>query len=71
MRAGNMVLVAACSYLTPLFSTIVSSIYLGVRPGLALWLGCAIIIAGSFLSWLSVRPAENEKARTDTGLETI
>ena len=58
MRAGNMVLVAASSYLTPLFSTIVSCLYLGVRPGLALWLGCAIIIAGSFLSWLSIHPAE-------------
>jgi drug/metabolite transporter (DMT)-like permease len=58
MRAGNMVLVAASSYLTPLFSTIVSCLYLGVRPGSNLWLGCAIIIAGSFLSWFSIRPAE-------------
>jgi drug/metabolite transporter (DMT)-like permease len=58
MRAGNMVFVAASSYLTPLFSTIVSCLYLGVRPGTGLWLGCAIIIGGSFLSWLSVRPAE-------------
>jgi drug/metabolite transporter (DMT)-like permease len=58
MRAGNMVLVAASSYLTPLFSTIVSSIYLGVKPGLGLWLGCAILIAGSFVSWFSIRPAE-------------
>jgi drug/metabolite transporter (DMT)-like permease len=58
MRAGDMVLVAASSYLTPLFSTIVSCIYLGVRPGLGLWLGCAIIIAGSFLSWLSIRPTK-------------
>ena len=61
MRAGNMVLVAASSYLTPLFSTIVSCIYLGVRPGLGLWLGCAIIIAGSFLSWFSIRPANEGK----------
>lgn len=58
MRAGKMVLVAASSYLTPLFSTIVSCIYLGVRPGSGLWLGCAILIAGSFLSWFSIRPAE-------------
>jgi drug/metabolite transporter (DMT)-like permease len=58
MRAGNMVLVAASSYLTPLFSTIVSCIYLGVRPGGGLWLGCAIIIAGSFLSWFSIRSVE-------------
>lgn len=58
MRAGNMVLVAASSYLTPLFSTIASSIYLGVKPGLGLWLGCAILIVGSTLSGFSVRQAE-------------
>jgi drug/metabolite transporter (DMT)-like permease len=61
MRAGNMVLVAASSYLTPLFSTIVSSLYLGVKPGISLWLGCAILIAGSTLSGFSVRPAEEEE----------
>jgi drug/metabolite transporter (DMT)-like permease len=69
MRAGDMVLVAASSYLTPLFSTIVSCIYLGVRPGLGLWLGCAIIIAGSFLSWLSIRPADVEKLPAEISQE--
>jgi len=64
MRAGNMVLVAACSYLTPLFSTIVSSVYLGVKPGLSLWLGCAILVAGSFLSWFSVHPADEDSSST-------
>jgi drug/metabolite transporter (DMT)-like permease len=54
MRKGDVVLVAACSYLTPFFSTVVSSFYLGVLPGLSLWLGCVLIIAGSFLSWHSM-----------------
>ena len=71
MRAGNMVLVAASSYLTPLFSTIVSCIYLGVRPGLGLWLGCAIIIAGSFLSWLSIRPAGAGKLKAEMHQEIV
>jgi drug/metabolite transporter (DMT)-like permease len=57
MRAGDVVLVAACSYLTPFFSTVVSCLYLRVQPGLSLWLGCVLIIAGSFLSWRSIRPA--------------
>jgi len=57
MREGDMVLVASCSYLTPFFSTAVSCIYLSVWPGLSVWLGCALIIAGSFLSWRSIRPA--------------
>jgi drug/metabolite transporter (DMT)-like permease len=57
MRAGDVVLVASCSYLTPFLSTVVSCLYLQVRPGLGLWVGCALIIAGSFLSWKSIRPA--------------
>ena len=60
MRAGDVVLVAACSYLTPFFSTVVSCLYLRVQPSLSLWLGCVLIIAGSFLSWRSVRPATEE-----------
>jgi drug/metabolite transporter (DMT)-like permease len=57
MRAGDVVLVASCSYVTPFLSTVVSCLYLQVRPGLSLWVGCALIIAGSFLSWKSIRSA--------------
>ena len=54
MRKGDVVLVAACAYLTPFLSTLMTCVYLGTRPGPALWLGCGLIVAGSFLSWLSV-----------------
>jgi len=54
MRRGNVIMVAAASYLTPLFSTIVSCLYLAVVPGARLWGGCAILIFGSILSWRSV-----------------
>jgi drug/metabolite transporter (DMT)-like permease len=54
MRRGNMLMVAAGSYLTPFFSTVVSCLYLAVAPGAGLWVGCAAIILGSVLSWLSV-----------------
>ncbi len=54
MRTGNVVLVAAGSYLTPLFSTLVSCLYLAVVPAPSLWVGCGLLVAGSFLSWLSV-----------------
>jgi len=54
MRRGNVLLVAACSYLTPLFSTLVSCLYLAVVPPQQLWWGCLFLIAGSILSWLSV-----------------
>jgi len=55
MRKGNVVLVAACSYFIPLFSTLVSSLYLRITPGLTLWLGCGLIILGSLISWNSMK----------------
>jgi drug/metabolite transporter (DMT)-like permease len=61
MRKGNQMLVAACSYLTPFFSTVVSTLYLHVAPAVSLWLGCALIIAGSVLSWRSVHAMESRK----------
>lgn len=54
MRKGDVVLVAAFSYLTPLFSTIVSCLYLGISAGISLWIGCIMIMAGSILSWISI-----------------
>jgi len=54
MRKGDIVLVASCSYFTPFLSTVVSCIYLQVMPGISLWVGCILIIAGSFLSWRSI-----------------
>jgi drug/metabolite transporter (DMT)-like permease len=57
MRKGNLLLVAACSYLTPLLSTLVSCAYLRVVPDSRLWAGCALIVAGSLLSWRSLSEA--------------
>lgn len=54
MRAGNVVLVAAASYLIPLFSTIISSLYMTINTTSELWAGCGMLIAGSVISWLSV-----------------
>ncbi len=59
MRKGNLPLVVACSYFTPLLSTLVSCAYLRVVPTARLWLGCLVLVTGSLLTWLSVsrRPA--------------
>ena len=54
MRKGNMILIVSASYLTPFFSTAFSLFYLNVKPGIGLWLGCLMIIIGSFLSWKSI-----------------
>jgi drug/metabolite transporter (DMT)-like permease len=61
MRRGNVVMVAAASYLTPLFSTIVCCLYLAVVPGPRLWAGCGALILGSFLSWRSISSASAKK----------
>ena len=55
MRNGDLVLVASSSYFTPLLSTIVSSIYLGVAPGAKLWVGCGLVIAGAVLCKLALK----------------
>jgi drug/metabolite transporter (DMT)-like permease len=62
MRAGNMVLVAAFSYLTPFLSTVVICAYLGVRPTPQLWVGCFLIVVGSYLSWRSIRSPDRANA---------
>jgi len=54
MRKGDIVLVVACSYLTPLFSTVVSCIYLNVSAEITLWVGCILIVVGSLVTWRSV-----------------
>lgn len=61
MRKGNLLLVAACSYFTPLLSTLVSCAYLRVSPSPKLWLGCLLLVSGSLVTWRSVseRPAPN------------
>ncbi len=59
MRKGDVVLVAACSYATPLLSTLLACAYLRVAPGASFWAGCLLVVAGSFLTWSAV----TERAR--------
>ena len=54
MRKGNLLFVAAMSYFTPLFSTMLSCAYLKVSPGPKLWFGCILLVGGSLLTWRSV-----------------
>ncbi len=55
MRRGNLLLVAVCSYFTPLLSTALSCLYLEVSPSPKLWIGCLLLVAGSLMTWRSVR----------------
>jgi drug/metabolite transporter (DMT)-like permease len=55
MRQGKMLLVAVCSYFTPLLSTLVSCTYLHVPVSSKLLWGSTLLVAGSLLSWSSIR----------------
>ncbi|MBN1417690.1 MAG: EamA family transporter [Planctomycetes bacterium] len=54
MREGNVVAVASLSYATPILSTLVSAIYLGVAVGGGVWAGCALVAAGAGIASRSV-----------------
>ena len=54
MRRGNVTLLAAVSYLTPLLSTALSVLYLRVELGWNLWLACGLIVAGAAVAQVSV-----------------
>lgn len=62
MRDGNLTLVVAASYLTPFFSTLVSSVFLHVALTPSVWIGCGSIILGSFWSWRSILPPQGDRA---------
>ena len=54
MRRGRIILVAAFSYLIPVFSTAVTSIYLKERPTVSLWIACGMVVAGAVVCKLSI-----------------
>lgn len=58
MRKGNVILVASLSYFIPVLSTLVSSIYLQVAVGPAVWTACALVAAGAYICKLSIRKGE-------------
>ncbi len=68
VRKGNLNLVAALSYLTPFFSALASSLYLGVSPAWTLWCGCVLIVGGAVVCKLSI---VEKKAAPDRGRGTV
>lgn len=53
---GNISLLATLSYFTPVLAAVMTCLWLGIRPGIALCIGVALITAGSLLSWRASRP---------------
>jgi drug/metabolite transporter (DMT)-like permease len=49
-----LVWVAALSYFIPILSTLISVLYLGIATGPRVWIGCALVAAGSVICKYSV-----------------
>ena len=60
MRKGNMILVTSFAYFTPLFSTIMTGLYLGVKLVTGVWIACALVIAGAVICNFSMRKQNHE-----------
>jgi len=54
MRKGNIILVASLSYFTPLFSIIISSLYLQIVIKSSLWIACALVVIGAVICRFSI-----------------
>lgn len=61
VRKGEIVLVASLSYLTPLLSTLISTLVLNIKPGPVLWLGAGLVIAGALICNASMIDPEKQK----------
>lgn len=55
IQKGNITLLAAASYFTPVLSVLLASSWLGVAPSGAFWKGVAMVTAGSLVCWQATR----------------
>lgn len=55
IQHGNLTLLAAASYFTPVFSTFLAAFWLDITPTLSFWQGVAMVTAGSLLCWYATR----------------
>ncbi len=55
MRKGHVTFVVACSYAIPVLSTLSSALYLRITVTQSVWVACALVALGAFVSHLSVR----------------
>ncbi len=64
---GNMMLLATLSYFTPVISTLLSSVILGVVLGASFWQGVVMVTMGSLICWWVTRTkANNNKALSES-----
>ena len=56
MRRGSLIFVVSLSHLIPLLSTVLTCLYLRVRPGPSLWIACGLVVVGAVICRLSIVP---------------
>ena len=55
IQRGNLAVMAAGSYFTPVLSALWASVWLAVQPGLPFWQGVVLITVGSLVCWWATR----------------
>lgn len=55
IQGGNMMVLVLASFFTPVLSTLLTVLYLHVAPHAGLWVGCGLVVAGSFLCNRAIR----------------
>lgn len=55
IQRGNLAVLAAGSYFTPVLSALWASVWLAVRPGLPFWQGVVLVTLGSLVCWGATR----------------
>lgn len=55
IQRGNLAVMAAGSYFTPVLSALMASVWLAVQPGLPFWQGVVLITVGSLVCWWATR----------------
>lgn len=68
VRSGDHSLLGLASFFVPVLSTAIASAWLGVVPGRALAVGCALVVAGALASHASLgRPGARGEPRATSG----
>jgi drug/metabolite transporter (DMT)-like permease len=55
IQRGNLAVLAAGSYFTPVLSALLASVWLAVQPGWPFWQGVVLITVGSLVCWWATR----------------
>ena len=55
IQRGNLAVMAAGSYFTPVLSALLASLWLSVQPSLPFWQGVVLITVGSLVCWSATR----------------